>query len=82
MAPNTNRHIVSKCNKSKTNSSPFPSEVIAKLETTLSTAQQNKEQTQNAQNNGCNIKQWIDNNRITALEWTAAEALDSAYVAR
>ena len=42
---NTNSHMTSRGNSSKTNSSLFPSDMIAKLETTLSTPQQYKDKT-------------------------------------
>ena len=47
-----------------------------KLERTLSTILQNKDQTQNPTNNESNNKQGINNNGTTALEWTASEAID------
>ena len=46
--------------------------MIPKLETTLSNAQQNRDQAWTPQkNNGGNNKQWINNNRTIALEWSA-----------
>ena len=50
----------------------FPIKMIAKLERTQSTAQQNMEQTQNP-HNGSNNKEQINNNRTNALERTASE---------
>ena len=44
---NTNSHMTSKSNKSKATSFVFPCEMIVKLETKISTAQQNKDHTQN-----------------------------------
>ena len=44
---NTNSFMTLKGNKSKATGSLFPSEMIAKLETALSTAQQNNDHTQN-----------------------------------
>ena len=56
---NTNSHVTPKGNLSKATSSLFPSEMIANLilETTLSTAQHNKNQINHSQNNS--IKLWI-----------------------
>ena len=52
--------------------------MIAKLERTISTALQNnlKNKTQNPTNIDSNNKQWINNNKTTALERTAAETTD------
>ena len=71
-----------KSNKGKAISSHFLREMIAKLETTLHAhvridvhariVQRNKVHIPIPQNNGGNNKQWIDNNRTTALERTAA----------
>ena len=46
----------------------FPNEKVAKLEMTLSTAQQNKDQIQKPTNNRSNNKQWINNNIRIDLE--------------
>ena len=42
----TNSHMISKCNESEGTSTLFPNEMISKLETILSTVQQDKAQTQ------------------------------------
>ena len=55
--------------QSKATSSLFPIKMIAKLERTQRNAQQNMEQTQIP-----TIGAQINNNRIAALEWTAAQA--------
>ena len=46
--------------------------MIAKLEWTQSDAYQIKDKHRTPANNGKYIKQWINNNRTTALERTAA----------
>ena len=56
---------------SKVTSSLFPVKMIAKLEWASSNAQQNIEQLQNP-TMGVTINNIINNNRTTALEWTAA----------
>ena len=51
--------------------SQFPSEIIAKLELTLNTAQQTRTIHTNRTNNGGNNKQCINNSKTTALERSA-----------
>ena len=55
---------------SKATSSLFPIKMIATLEQTQSSVQQNRTFTDS--HNGSNHKQEVNNNRITALEQTAA----------
>ena len=54
--------------QSKATSSLFPIKMIAKLEWTQRNAQQTESR------NGSNNQQRINNNRTTALDWTAAKA--------
>ena len=62
-----------KNNQSKTTGPLLPIEMISKLENAPNTAQQNKDQIQ-INHNGRNDKHLINNIRISALEWKAAEA--------
>ena len=52
----------SKKNKTTTTSSLFLGDIIVKLERTISTTQQSKDQT-SPTHNGNNNKQWVNNNR-------------------
>ena len=62
-------------NISKASRSLFPSKMIVILERTLSTACiTNKDEHKTPTHSNTNNKQWISNNRTTALEQTAAQA--------
>ena len=60
--------------QSKATSSLFPIKLIAKLEWTQSYAEQNIEQLQNPI--WSDNQQRMNNNRTTALEWTAVKATE------
>ena len=59
-------------NNIKSTSFLFLFKISAKLKWTQSNALRNKDKHRTPTNNGKYIKQWINNNRTTALERTAA----------
>ena len=67
------RHTIQRT-KSQATNPLFRSRMIAKLERPQSTAQQHKDPLKTPTTNGGNNIQYLNNNRTTALEQTAAEA--------